>query len=167
MLSKLGRAAARNFAATTTQRASSGLNKCAPMSRAAFHAKAMVGNQQQRAFAKAAAAPAAGGKKVEKLEGHVHGHAALERGGVKGKVSQVIGAVVDVKFDDGKIPQILNALEVMDFEGGRLCLEVAQHLGENTVRTVAMDGTEGLTRGADVVDSQAPISVPVGEGTLG
>ncbi|EFO32836.1 ATP synthase F1, beta subunit [Roseibium sp. TrichSKD4] len=82
-----------------------------------------------------------------------------------GRVTQVIGAVVDVKFDD-HLPLILNALEV-DNQGTRLVLEVAQHLGENTVRTIAMDATEGLVRGQEVVDTGAPISVPVGVGTLG
>jgi ATP synthase F1 beta subunit len=82
-----------------------------------------------------------------------------------GKISQVIGAVVDVKFD-GVLPPILNALEVQDHEV-RLVLEVAQHLGENTVRTIAMDGTDGLVRGQNVTDTGAPISVPVGPETLG
>ena len=82
-----------------------------------------------------------------------------------GKISQVIGAVVDVEFD-GAIPDILNALEV-DNNGQRLVLEVAQHLGESTVRTIAMDPTEGLVRGADAVDTGAPITVPVGPETLG
>ncbi|MEX0281773.1 MAG: F0F1 ATP synthase subunit beta [Arenibacterium sp.] len=83
----------------------------------------------------------------------------------KGKVTQIIGAVVDVQFDDA-LPEILNALEV-DNNGKRLVLEVAQHLGENTVRAVAMDATEGLVRGAEVTDMNAPISVPVGNATLG
>ena len=82
-----------------------------------------------------------------------------------GKVTQVIGAVVDVHFE-GSLPAILNALET-DNNGKRLVLEVAQHLGENTVRTIAMDATEGLVRGAAVADLGAPISVPVGNGTLG
>merc|ERR1712178_621897 len=82
-----------------------------------------------------------------------------------GKVSQVIGAVVDVQFD-GALPPLLNALEVKGFEN-RLVLEVAQHLGENMVRTIAMDGTDGLTRGQEVEDTGAPIKVPVGEQTLG
>jgi F-type H+-transporting ATPase subunit beta len=82
-----------------------------------------------------------------------------------GKVAQVIGAVVDVQFD-GALPPILNALEVKDFEI-RLVLEVAQHLGENMVRTIAMDGTDGLKRGDGVVDTGSPIKVPVGEGSLG
>merc|ERR1719512_352569 len=85
--------------------------------------------------------------------------------GTNGKVSQVIGAVVDVQFD-GALPPILNALEVEGFEH-RLVLEVAQHLGENMVRTIAMDGTDGLTRGQVVADTGAPIKVPVGEQTLG
>ncbi|MFC3616217.1 F0F1 ATP synthase subunit beta [Lutimaribacter marinistellae] len=83
----------------------------------------------------------------------------------KGKITQVIGAVVDVQFDD-TLPEILNALETEN-NGKRLVLEVAQHLGENTVRTIAMDATEGLVRGAAVTDTGAPISVPVGNATLG
>src|SRR6201995_2358031 len=82
-----------------------------------------------------------------------------------GRVTQVMGAVVDVQFD-GALPEILNALET-DNNGQRLVLEVAQHLGESTVRTIAMDSTEGLVRGQKVTDTGAPISVPVGEGTLG
>ena len=82
-----------------------------------------------------------------------------------GRVAQVMGAVVDVQFD-GTLPQILNALETEN-GGSRLVLEVAQHLGESTVRTIAMDSTEGLVRGQEVTDSGAPISVPVGEETLG
>lgn len=82
-----------------------------------------------------------------------------------GKITQVIGAVVDVQFEDA-LPAILNSLET-DNNGKRLVLEVAQHLGENTVRTIAMDGTEGLVRGQKVTDMGAPISVPVGNATLG
>ena len=82
-----------------------------------------------------------------------------------GKIKQVIGAVVDVQFE-GELPQILNALETSN-GGSRLVLEVAQHLGENTVRTIAMDSTEGLVRGQAVTDTGAPISVPVGDETLG
>ena len=82
-----------------------------------------------------------------------------------GKVRQVMGAVVDVQFD-GHLPEILNALETRN-QGGRLVLEVAQHLGENSVRTVAMDSTEGLTRGQDVTDTGQAIAVPVGDETLG
>ena len=82
-----------------------------------------------------------------------------------GRVYQVIGAVVDVQFD-GDLPPILNALET-DNNGNRLVLEVAQHLGENAVRCIAMDTSEGLVRGQDVTDTGAPIQVPVGDGTLG
>ena len=82
-----------------------------------------------------------------------------------GKITQVIGAVVDVKFDD-QLPAILNALETEN-NGRKLVLEVAQHLGENTVRAIAMDATEGLVRGESVRDTGGPIQVPVGEATLG
>ncbi|MFL6048322.1 MAG: F0F1 ATP synthase subunit beta [Gaiellales bacterium] len=82
-----------------------------------------------------------------------------------GKITQVIGAVVDVQFED-HLPAILNALETTN-GGNRLVLEVAQHLGENTVRTVAMDISEGLVRGQECTDTGAPISVPVGDETLG
>src|SRR6188472_674566 len=82
-----------------------------------------------------------------------------------GKITQVIGAVVDVQFED-HLPAILNALETTN-GGNRLVLEVAQHLGENTVRTVAMDTSEGLVRGQECTDTGAPISVPVGDECLG
>ena len=82
-----------------------------------------------------------------------------------GRITQVIGAVVDVKFDS-YLPPILNALETIN-NGNRLVLEVAQQLGENTVRCIAMDISEGLVRGQEVTDTGEPISVPVGEGTLG
>src|SRR3984893_17947234 len=82
-----------------------------------------------------------------------------------GRIAQVIGAVVDVKFE-GELPAILNALETTN-HGNRLVLEVAQHLGESTVRTIAMDSSEGLVRGQEVADTGQPISVPVGDGTLG
>jgi F-type H+-transporting ATPase subunit beta len=85
----------------------------------------------------------------------------------KGKIVQIIGAVVDVRFDDGELPQILNALEIKREDGSRLVLEAQQHLGENTVRCVAMDSTDGLLRGMDVVDTGKPIAMPVGPGTLG
>merc|ERR1712080_681787 len=85
--------------------------------------------------------------------------------GHKGQVVSVIGAVVDVQFEDG-LPEILNALTVVGREP-KLILEVAQHLGENTVRTIAMDGTEGLVRGNVVEDEGLPISIPVGQETLG
>ena len=83
----------------------------------------------------------------------------------KGKITQVIGAVVDVQFD-GELPQILNALTT-DNGGKTLVLEVAQHLGEGTVRAIAMDATEGLVRGQEVTDTAGPITVPVGRATLG
>ena len=82
-----------------------------------------------------------------------------------GRITQVIGAVVNVKFDS-YLPPILNAL-VTDNNGHKLVLEVAQQLGENTVRCIAMDISEGLVRGQEVTDTGEPISVPVGEGTLG
>src|ERR1700722_12942708 len=82
-----------------------------------------------------------------------------------GRITQVIGAVVDVQFED-HLPAILNALETKN-QGNRLVLEVAQHLGESTVRTIAMDTSEGLVRGQEVTDTGQPISVPVGAGTLG
>ena len=82
-----------------------------------------------------------------------------------GRITQVIGAVVDVQFD-GELPAILNALEV-DNQGEALVLEVAQHLGESTVRAVAMDSTEGLVRGGRAVDTGGPITIPVGRETLG
>jgi len=83
----------------------------------------------------------------------------------KGKITQVIGAVVDVQFGED-LPPILNAL-ITDNNGKNLVLEVAQHLGENTVRAIAMDATEGLVRGQQVSDTGGPIQVPVGNGTLG
>ena len=82
-----------------------------------------------------------------------------------GRITQVLGAVVDVHFD-GDLPAILNALHAEN-QGRVLVLEVAQHLGENTVRTVAMDTTDGLVRGAEVVDTGSPIMMPVGPETLG
>src|SRR6188508_1129393 len=82
-----------------------------------------------------------------------------------GRVTQVMGAVVDVQFE-GQLPAILNSLETKN-GGVRLVLEVAQHLGESTVRTIAMDSTEGLVRGQEVFDTGTPIMVPVGAETLG
>jgi F-type H+-transporting ATPase subunit beta len=88
-----------------------------------------------------------------------------------GRISQILGNVVDVEFSNGSLPAILTALRVsnpaLGDEPGNLVLEVAQHLGENTVRCIAMDATEGLVRGMDVANTGAPISVPVGESTLG
>jgi F-type H+-transporting ATPase subunit beta len=116
--------------------------------------------------AAAKAAPAAKAAAPAKATKSATPKTALKATGVAGRVSQVIGAVVDVAFDGGVLPQILNALET-DNLGNRLVLEVAQHLGENTVRTIAMDSTEGLVRGQVVYDTGSPIMVPVGEETLG
>ena len=91
--------------------------------------------------------------------------ATLSAKGQAGRVAQVIGAVVDVHFD-GELPKILNALETMNGDN-RLVLEVAQHLGENSVRCIAMDISEGLVRGQPVYDTGSPITVPVGNETLG
>src|SRR5581483_6921719 len=88
-----------------------------------------------------------------------------------GKITQVLGAVVDVEFTDSSLPPIYNALKVsnpaISDQPWNLILEVAQHLGENTVRCVAMDTTEGLVRGMEAMDTGAGITVPVGEETLG
>ncbi len=84
----------------------------------------------------------------------------------KGSILQVLGAVVDVRFEEGNVPAILNALETTN-DGKRLVLEVAQHLGENTVRCIAMDSTDGMVRGQEVFDTEEPITVPVGAETLG
>ena len=84
-----------------------------------------------------------------------------------GRIAQIIGPVIDVSFKAGNLPEIRNALELTRDDGGTLVLEVAQHLGENLARCVAMDSTDGLKRGHAVVDTGAPISVPVGRGTLG
>src|SRR5436190_8601727 len=89
----------------------------------------------------------------------------------KGRIIQVIGPVVDVEFPDGKLPKILNALKVtnpgISNQKDNLTLEVAQHLGESTVRTIAMDSSDGLVRGMDVRDTGAPIAMPVGPECLG
>ena len=86
---------------------------------------------------------------------------------MEGKISQIMGAVVDVEFTEGKLPEIMNALEIERLNDDNLVLEVAQHLGESTVRTVAMDSTDGLVRGHAVKDLGKPISVPVGDKVLG
>ncbi len=115
---------------------------------------------------KAAAAKAAPAKAAPAKAAAAKTTVAVKKAsGAVGKVRQVIGAVVDVQFED-HLPAILNALETVNV-GHRLVLEVAQHLGENTVRCIAMDSTEGLVRGQDVTDTGAPISVPVGPGMLG
>ena len=115
---------------------------------------------------------------LKKMEDYKHSYAkqvTLEKLGKEvdfsklkgdGKVSQVIGAVVDVDFPEGDLPAIQSALEV-EGRAERLVLEVAQHLGERTVRTIAMDGTDGLVRGQPVKSTKSPIKVPVGRETLG
>ncbi|MDO8408613.1 MAG: F0F1 ATP synthase subunit beta, partial [Phenylobacterium sp.] len=133
----------------------------APPTDAADASAAAPAKAPRKTAAKKTAAPAAAG-----LTPAVAGQAVAT-----GKIVQVIGAVVDVEFV-GHLPSILNALETTNTdqrtgEPFRLVLEVAQHLGENTVRTIAMDTTEGLTRGQPVVDTGAGITVPVGPGTLG
>lgn len=85
----------------------------------------------------------------------------------KGRISQIIGPVVDVEFEEGKLPAIYNAIKIKRLDEGELITEVHQHLGENMVRTVAMDSTDGLTRGMEAEDMGGPISVPVGPETLG
>merc|ERR1712061_177716 len=102
---------------------------------------------------------------IPALQAINHRDYAAAAPGHKGQIVAVIGAVVDVQFEEG-LPEILNALDVAD-RSPRLVLEVAQHLGENTVRTIAMDGTEGLVRGQPVTDTGDPIRIPVGEETLG
>ena len=85
----------------------------------------------------------------------------------QGKISSIMGAVVDIEFNDGKLPEIYNAVEIDRGDDGKLIVEVAQHLGDSMVRAVAMDSTDGLQRGITAVDTGAPISVPVGDGVLG
>ena len=123
-------------------------------------AKAATPKSAEASDAKAAKAPAA-----KKASAKVGAAAGVAANGATGRIHQVIGAVVDVAFD-GELPAILNALET-DNQGNRLVLEVAQHLGENIVRTIAMDATEGLVRGQPVRDTGGPISVPVGPQMLG
>src|SRR5690606_14169417 len=85
-----------------------------------------------------------------------------------GRIKSIIGAVIDVQFGtDGKLPEILNALELTSDNGDKLVLEVQQHLGEDSVRTIAMDGTEGLVRGMVCTDTGKPIAMPIGEGIKG
>ncbi len=85
----------------------------------------------------------------------------------RGRIVQIIGVVVDVEFPGGHLPEIYSALVVPRSDELDLVLEVAQHLGEDRVRCVAMDTTDGLVRGAEVIDTQEPITVPVGNGVLG
>jgi F-type H+-transporting ATPase subunit beta len=141
----------------------------APAKAAAAKAVPATAVKAQAAAPKKAPAKGAAAKEAAKLVAESKPGKVNTRGatashnlakGSKGKVRQVIGAVVDVQFEDS-LPAILNALETENV-GNRLVLEVAQHLGENTVRCIAMDATEGLVRGQEVVDTGAPISVPVG-----
>ena len=83
-----------------------------------------------------------------------------------GKIVQIIGPVLDIRFEDGELPNILNAIEI-DNKGQRLVAEVAQHIGDNVVRCISMGSTDGLVRGMDAVDTGEGIKVPVGEETLG
>ena len=83
-----------------------------------------------------------------------------------GKITQIIGAVLDIKFSAGNLPEIYDAINI-ETNNGRLVVEVAQHLGDDTVRCIAMGSTDGLVRGMEAVATGAPISVPVGENTLG
>ena len=83
-----------------------------------------------------------------------------------GKITQIIGAVLDIKFTEGNLPEINDAIEIKTNEGKRLVVEVSQHLGDDTVRCIAMGPTDGLVRGMDAVATGAAISVPVGEATL-
>ena len=84
-----------------------------------------------------------------------------------GKITQIIGAVIDIKFTEGNLPEINSAINIKTNDGGRLVVEVAQHLGDDTVRCIALGPTDGLVRGMDAEATGAPISVPVGEQTLG
>lgn len=84
-----------------------------------------------------------------------------------GKITQIISAVMDIKFSQGKIPEINEAIEIPLDNGGKLVVEVAQDLGDDTVRCIAMGSTDGLRRGMDAIATGAPITVPVGENTLG
>ena len=131
------------------------------MAKAATPSAAAKKPAAKKASAKAAAAKKAPAKKAAGASGMT----SVAKAGANGMISQVIGAVVDVHFDN-HLPAILNALET-DNNGNRLVLEVAQHLGENTVRTIAMDATEGLVRGQSVVDTGDAIQMPVGDETLG
>ena len=84
-----------------------------------------------------------------------------------GKVTQIIGAVLDIKFSEGKLPEINDAITIATKDGGELTVEVSQHLGDDTVKCIAMGPTDGLVRGMEAVATGAPITVPVGENTLG
>jgi F-type H+-transporting ATPase subunit beta len=152
--------AATTKAATTTKKAAPAKTAAAPAKAAAAPAKAATATKAAATKSAAAKAPAAAAKTATTAK------PVMAAKGAVGRVTQVIGAVVDVAFDEGSLPLILNALETENL-GNRLVLEVAQHLGENEVRTIAMDSTEGLVRGQKVTDTGAPITVPVGDETLG
>lgn len=117
-----------------------------------------------RSFAKPGREQPRGEQREQRSEGRQEGRQE-QAGTFKGQVSQVIGAVVDVQFE-GRLPPILNALEVAGTEN-RLVLEVAQHLGDSKVRTIALDSTDGLVRGQEVIDTGSPIRIPVGPQCLG
>ena len=93
--------------------------------------------------------------------------AEVKTGENLGKITQIIGAVLDIKFSAGNLPEINDAIRIPLKSGGELVVEVAQHLGDDTVRCIAMGPTDGLVRGMDAVATGAPITVPVGENTLG
>lgn len=171
-VASLLRAGARKVAHRSTPAASGrfpgGVLSSGCLERAASARPFMLNRAVDYATGAAAAAPAqppssAGGPKSAGLSGKVTDE--FNGTGAVGHVSQVIGAVVDVRFPTG-LPPILTALEVLD-NPHRLVLEVAQHLGENTVRTIAMDETEGLVRGQKVLNTGSPITIPVGRATLG
>lgn len=171
-VASLLRAGARKVAHRSTPAASGrfpgGVLSSGRLERAASARPFMLNRAVDYATGAAAAAPAqppssAGGPKSAGLSGKVTDE--FNGTGAVGHVSQVIGAVVDVRFPTG-LPPILTALEVLD-NPHRLVLEVAQHLGENTVRTIAMDETEGLVRGQKVLNTGSPITIPVGRATLG
>ncbi|CAD6892314.1 unnamed protein product [Tilletia controversa] len=150
------------FASRSALRATRSLASRAVVASAA-RAAAPIAAAVPRTFASAAAPTRIAPKLARGLATE-----APAKQGQTGRVKTVIGPVVDVQFDSDELPSILNALEVQDVNGGgRLVLEVAQHLGENTVRTIAMDGTEGLVRGQKCVDTGAPIMIQVGPACLG
>jgi len=119
--------------------------------------------EQEAAYAKAEADKEAGIKTNLDMSDDAVARRALP---ANGRITQVMGAVVDVTFDDGELPFILNCLEIQEADT-RITLEVAQHLGNNTVRCIALDSTDGCVRGQPVSDTGAPISIPVGNPTLG
>ncbi|KAE8208424.1 hypothetical protein CF327_g7106 [Tilletia walkeri] len=151
------------FASRSALRATRSLANRAVVASAARTAAAPIAAALPRTFASAAASTRTAPKLARGLATE-----APAKQGQTGQVKTVIGPVVDVQFDSDELPAILNALEVQVAKGsGRLVLEVAQHLGENTVRTIAMDGTEGLVRGQKCVDTGAPIMIQVGPACLG